>query len=366
MAINKKIIDYIDLRLGIRDLLQKNLTEYLLPRNINIWYSLGAATIALFAVQFITGIFLLIYYIPNTEQAFASVQAIMNEIPYGWLIRYLHAIGANVVVLVLLLHMLSALFMSAYKRPREFTWLFGFLIFMVTLGMCLTGYLLPWSQLSYWATTVATDTMNAVPLIGEPLLQVLRGGSAVGQYTLGRFFALHVMGLPLIFGLLVSAHLFCVRRIGVSRPPFGPDYRPWEPNDEFQHEEYPDGIPFFPNYTAEEVAVIAFFLALTTGITYFAPWIFLPSDAFTPADPFVTPEHIKPEWYFLASYQILKVFPNEFFGILVQGVIITFLLFLPWIDRTHERRPAKRPIFVALFVLGVVGFVGLTIWGHFS
>jgi len=361
-----KAFDYIDLRLGVRDLLQKNLTEYLLPRNVNIWYTLGATLLALFAIQFLTGILLLMYYIPETDQAFVSVQKIMNEIPYGWMIRLVHAVGANVVILVLLLHMLSALFMGAYKTPREFTWVLGFILFLISLGMSLTGYLLPWSQLSYWATTVATESAGAIPWIGDAVVHLMRGGPAVGQATLSRFFALHVMGLPFIFGLVVLAHLFCVRRIGVSQPPFGPAFRPQPPPAQFRHEEHAGGIPFFPNYTTKDLMVISFFLALLAAVVFFAPGLLLPREAFEPADPFSTPVGIKPEWYFLASYQVLRLFPWEIVGLAVQGAAVAFLLILPFIDRSHERRPARRPVFVTLYVLGILSYVILTIWGHFS
>jgi ubiquinol-cytochrome c reductase cytochrome b subunit len=361
-----KAFDYLDLRLGVRDLLQKNLTEYLLPRNVNIWYTLGATLLALFAIQFATGILLLMYYIPETDQAFVSVQRIMNEVPYGWLIRLVHAVGANIVILVLLLHMLSTLFMGAYKRPRELTWILGFCLFLISLGMSLTGYLLPWSQLSYWATTVATESSGSIPWIGESVVHLLRGGPAVGQATLSRFFALHVMGFPFILGLVVFAHLFCVRRIGVSQPPFGPSFQPQPPSDRFRHEEYPGGIPFFPNYTSKDLMVICFFLTVLAAIVFFAPGVLMPKEAFVPADPFSTPAGIKPEWYFLASYQVLRLFPWEIVGLAVQGAAVAFLLLLPFIDRSIERRPARRPFFVAVFILGVLSYVALTIWGHLS
>jgi ubiquinol-cytochrome c reductase cytochrome b subunit len=366
MHIVRMIGDYLDIRLGVRDLMQNNLTRYLLPRNINAWYSMGAVLIALFAIQFVSGILLLVYYIPNIDQAFDSVKRIMNEIPYGWLVRYVHAVGANVTVIALFLHMLSALFMGSYKNPRELTWTVGFLLFLLTLGMSLTGYLLPWSQLSFWATTVATDTAAAFPWIGEVLVRVLRGGEQVGQETLGRFFALHIMGFPFIFGLLVFAHLFLVRRVGISPPPFGPDYRPHPPPNRFHHQSYPDGIPFFPNYMAKELGMLFLFLTIMMAIVFYAPWLFLPPEAFAPANPFSTPRGIKPEWYFLASYQMLRILPNEVLGIFLQIFIVLFLLFLPFIDRGWERRPARRPFFVTIFIVGVLGFIVLTVWGGLS
>ncbi|MBW2689531.1 MAG: cytochrome b N-terminal domain-containing protein, partial [Deltaproteobacteria bacterium] len=189
----KMLVDFFDVRFGVRDLYTRELNGYLLPRKVNAWYTLGAVLLALFSLQIITGILLLMFYVPDAEKAFASVQYIMNEVPYGWLFRMIHAIGANVIMIALLLHMLSVLFMGSYKGRREFTWLSGFIILNLTMGLCLTGYLLPWSQLSFWATTVATDAAGAIPVVGEFLVEFLRGGPTVGNQTLGRFFALHVV-----------------------------------------------------------------------------------------------------------------------------------------------------------------------------
>jgi ubiquinol-cytochrome c reductase cytochrome b subunit len=366
MDLFKKIGDFLDIRLGIRDILEQNLTRYLLPRNINAWYTLGAVLLTLFAIQIASGILLLVYYNPTTDEAFRSIQRIMNDIPYGWLIRSLHAVGANIIILALLLHMLSVLFMGSYKRPRELTWMAGFLLLLLSLGMCLTGYLLPWSQLSFWATTVATSSSGEIPLIGDTVVRFLRGSAMVGQPTLGRFFALHVMGIPLLLGVLILVHLFLVRRLGISRPPFGPDWQPSEPVTTFHHEEHPGGIPFFPHYVAKDAAMISFFLALTVYVVFFAPGLFFPPAAFEPADPFITPAGIKPEWYFLWAYQTLKIFPSEFLGLAVQGAAVSLLLFLPFLDRSLERRPARRPLFVAGYVAGIAVFIALSVWGHFS
>jgi ubiquinol-cytochrome c reductase cytochrome b subunit len=363
---NNRLFDYLDVRLGLRELLTRHLTGYLLPRNINLWYTLGAVLLALFAVQFLTGILLLVYYSPNTEQAFASVQRIMNEVPYGWLMRTMHAVGANVIMVVLLLHMLSVMVMASYKAPRELTWVFGFLILLVTAGLGLTGYLLPWSQLSFWATTVATEAPGATPLLGEQLVLFMRGGPVVGQETLGRFFALHVMALPLLVAALIGLHLFCVRRAGISRPPFGPDVPPAVAPQSYHHEEHPGGVPFFPNYATKDLAVIAFVFAAYLGIVFFWPSLFFPAAAFEPADPFVTPAGIKPEWYFLWAYQTLRIFPHELIGMGIQGVAVGALLLLPFIDRNPQRRPAQRPIFFTCFAIGLLLFIAISIWGHYS
>ncbi len=366
MQLINQFIDFIDRRLGVREIFAKELQGYLLPRNVNAWYTLGAVLITLFSLQIVTGILLLIYYVPHAEYAFASVQRITNEIPYGWLFRMLHAVGANVIVIALLLHMLSVLFMASYKGRREFTWLSGFLLFNLAMGLCLTGYLLPWSQLSFWATTVATEAPGAIPVVGELAVEFLRGGATVGNHTLGRFFALHVVGMPLALLGLIGLHLFCIKRRGISPPPFGPDYRMGELPDSFAYEKHPGGIPFFPNYVIKDAAVICFFLALLLAIIFYAPGLFFPPSAFDPADPFVTPPGIKPEWYFLWAYQTLKIFPSELVGLGVQGAFMTFLALLPFIDRGPERRPAHRPIFVTLFVLGLLVFLGVSVWGHYS
>lgn len=366
MNIPKLAIDWLDNRLGIKDLIHQNMGGYLLPRNVNIWYTMGAVLMALFGLQFLTGILLLVYYVPDTEKAFASVTAIMNEVPFGWLFRYLHVVGSNLIIIFLLLHMMSVLFMGSYKRPRELTWISGFTLLNLGLVFCLTGYLLPWSQLSFWATTVATDAAGAVPVVGEYLVSFLRGGPSVGAATLGRFFALHVMVLPLGLMGLVGFHLFCVRRAGISQPPFGDDYKPRSFGEGFEHEHHPGGVPFHPNYTIKDLSMIFFALAILVAISFYAPWLFIPPDALVPADPFNTPEHIKPEWYFLWAYQTLKIFPSKLLGLAAQGAAMTFIALLPFIDRGAERRPFKRPLFLTCYLLGILLFVGLSIWGHYS
>ncbi|MEJ2471871.1 MAG: cytochrome bc complex cytochrome b subunit [Desulfuromonadales bacterium] len=362
----KWLVEFVDVRLGIKEIYQKELKGYLLPRKVNVWYTLGAVLLTLFTIQIITGILLLMFYVPDAEKAYASVEAIMNDVPFGWLFRMLHVVGANVIVIALLMHMLSVLFMNSYKGRREFTWLTGFILFNLAMGLCLTGYLLPWSQLSFWATTVATDAAGAIPLVGYQVVEFLRGGPTVDNQTLGRFFALHVVGMPLVLLGLIGLHLFCVKRRGISTPPFGEDYREPQEMPFFEHEKHPGGIPFFPNYFVKDAAVIAFFMAFMLAIIFYAPGLFFPETAFQRADPFVTPPHIKPEWYFLWAYQTLKIFPSKIIGLGVQVAFMTFLALLPFIDRSRERRPAKRPLFVTCYVLGILLFVAISIWGHYS
>jgi len=359
--------DWLEVRLNLGELIEKRLTGYLLPRNINGWYSLGSVLLVIFLLQVGTGILLLVYYVPDADTAFRSVGSIMNDVPFGWLVRMGHVVGASMMVLFLFLHMLSVLFMGSYKSPRELNWLTGFILFALVLGICLTGYLLPWSQLSFWATTVATNSVGAVPVVGDSLIQFLRGGKLVGPPTIGRFFALHVALLPLLIAAFIGAHLFLLERIGVSTPPCGLDDtgNPWK-GDRFRYEDHPGGVPFFPDYLLRDLTSISLYIALFLGILFFNPYLFLPADAFVAADPFKTPAQIKPEWYFLANYQTLKLFPNEFAGILVQVAAMSFLALLPFFDRGKEKHPLKRPVFLACAVGGILVYAGLAIWGHYS
>jgi ubiquinol-cytochrome c reductase cytochrome b subunit len=367
MGLFKRLYNWIDLRIGAREIVAKELTGYLLPRNINEWYSLGSVLLVIFALQVATGMLLLIYYVPDSEKAFKSVTFIMNELPYGWLIRLCHAVGSNMMVAVLLLHMLSTLMMGSYKSPRELNWLTGFTLFALVQGISLTGYLAPWSQLSFWATTVATNSAAAIPLAGPYLVEFLRGGKLVGPPTLGRFFALHVAFMPLLIAALIGAHLFVLKRTGISTPPFkGEQSRnPW-PVESYHYQGHPGGIPFFPNYALQDMTSICIYLAIFLAVVFYAPNLLFTPDAFIPANPFQTPAHIKPEWYFLANYQTLKIFPSELLGLSVQAAAMTFLALLPFIDRSPERNPLKRPLFLVCAIGGVLLWVGLTIWGHYS
>jgi ubiquinol-cytochrome c reductase cytochrome b subunit len=367
MNLFNRLITWLDVRIGAKEIVQKELTGYLLPRNINSWYSMGSILLVALALQVLTGILLLVYYVPDADKAFASVSHIMNDVPYGWLIRMCHATGSNMMVLALLSHMLSVLFMGSYKSPRELNWLTGFILLTMVQGISLTGYLLPWSQLSFWATTVATNSAGAIPVIGTWLVEFLRGGKLVGPPTLGRFFALHVAVIPAGIAALVGAHLFLLKRTGVSTPPFGlkETGNQWQAGS-YHYEDHPGGIRFFPDYALEDLRSISIYLACFFAVVFFDPYLFFPKEAFIAANPFVTPAHIKPEWYFLANYQTLKIFPNEIIGLSLQGAAMTFLALLPFIDRGRERHPLKRPIFLICAISGLLLWIGLGVWGHYS
>ena len=347
----KKIIDWIDERVQIIEVIENHLTGHMVPANLNLWYSMGSVLLAMLFIQFITGILLLIYYVPDVDKAFESVTYITNEVPFGWLIRRVHAMATNIFIAVLFLHMFSTLFMGSYKKPRELQWMSGSVLFGLGFLAALSGYLLPWSQLSYWATTVATNTVGAVPFIGDELVRGLRGAERVEQATLSRFFALHVMVVPFLFLWLVAAHLFFMRRTGISPPPGA------------KIEEVEE-IPFVPHFALEDLKVIYFFLGILFIFVFFYPKLYFPPDALSPADPFFTPPHIKPEWYFLANYEMLKLIPNKFLGVFIQLAVALFLFFLPLIDVGSERHPLKRPIFLTIAILGVLAFIALTVLGE--
>lgn len=343
---------WIDERTNVGNFVKKILNEPV-PSNLNLWYTMGSILLVCFFIQIITGIILLIYYIPQTSKAFESVKFITSVVPYGWFIRRIHAITANLFILVLFLHMISVIYMGSYKRPREIQWMTGVILFGLILVEALSGYLLPWSQLSYWATTVATNSAGSIPIIGEKLVLWLRGSSKISQYTLGRFFAMHVSFIPFTIAVVIGIHILFMRLTGISTPPGTP-------------KEKMVKVPFYPYMVAKDLISIFVFLAVLVLLVYHFPQIAFPQDALIPANPLETPEHIKPEWYFLANYQILKLVPNEFLGIMVQLVVGLVVFFLPFIDKSPERHPLKRPWFTLVVTLFILGYIALAVWGYFS
>ena len=361
----KRIKNWLEVRIGLEELVRTHLTGYMVPRGINLFYTLGFVALAGFVVQILTGFLLLIYYVPLPDHAFRSVQNIMVNVPYGWLFRLMHVVGSNLIVVAVGCHLLSVFFMNSYKKPRELTWFAGACMLLITFTFCLSGYLLPWSQLSYWATTIVTNIPSALPYVGAMVVTCLQGGQSVSGITLGRFFALHVVVLPAVLLTLVSIHLFLVRRIGISSPPFD-SAGVKEPWTGFRHEDHRDGYPFFPHFVLKETYMVMAFFALMFFIITFLPSLFLPEDANIPADPFKTPMHIKPEWYFLAPYQMLKLVPNKFLGVSLQIIMVTLLLLWPFLDRNKEDNILKRRALFAFFLAAIIGWVILTIWGKYS
>lgn len=370
----QKIKEGIEIRFGLNSLVESKLKGYKIPKGTNIFYTLGIVAMFAYMVQAVTGYFLLMYYVPHTEHAFNSTQIIMNTVPYGWLVRMVHIVASSLMLIVLLLHLISIFIMGSYKKPREITWLAGGLLILVTLAFCLSGYLLPWSQRSYWATTIATNIPTALPVVGDLLANILKGGDSVTGITLNRFFALHVAFLPPIFLIIVGLHVFMVWRIGLSVPPysnlkgFKANYNFMEGKSwtEYRQADYKESYPFFPNFVLKEAFMITVFLAVTFFLISFMPTLFIPEAANTPADPFITPADIKPEWYFLAPYQLLKIIPNKFFGISIQIILIGIFLFWPFIDSKGDRNILKRPLLLGSLLVMILIWFMLTIWGRYS
>jgi len=321
-----------------------------LPPNVSWFHTFGSLLLFLLVNQIVTGVLLMVYYRPTTDHAFDSVRYISAKAAFGWLIRGLHSWGSTLMVLLLILHMARTFFMGAFKKPRELTWMLGVLIFGVALTFCFTGYLLPWSQLSYWATTVGTEIAGSIPAAGPFLKKLLLGGEAVSQETLLRFYVMHVVVLPWTIVGLVVLHLALVRTQGLAtmqrvgeEAHGGPGWR-----------------PFFPDHVLKELTVFSVFLAFL--LTLVIAW---PPELGEKADPFNTPTGIKPEWYFLPSYQLLKYFP-ALLGLLASLVPPALLLVWPLLDRTPERRFGKRPVSVSIGIGAIVLAVLMGLLGHFS
>ncbi len=354
----KKVRDWLEVRIGLDEIVRTQLREYRVPKNINIFYTLGFVAMVAYIIQALTGFFLLVYYVPQSEHAFRSVQDIMTRVPYGWLFRQMHLVGSSLIVIVLILHVLSALFMGSYKKPRELTWTSGGLMLGTVFLFCLSGYLLPWSQLGYWATTIVS-TMPP-----DFVANILRGGDFVSGSTLNRFFALHVALLPPILVTLMLFHLFLIRRIGISSSPFGEAVEEAEPWVGYRHESY-QGMPFFPNFFLKEILIVMIYFVVMFYFITFMPTFFVPDDANIQADPLRTPAHIRPEWYFLAPYQMLKLIPNKFLGISVQVIFVAVFLIWPFIDTKEKKNILKRPFLLTVVICCLVLWLVLTIWGKY-
>jgi ubiquinol-cytochrome c reductase cytochrome b subunit len=322
-----------------------------LPSHVGFWHTFGSLSLYLFLNQVVTGILLMIYYRPTTNTAFESVRFIMTKAHFGWLIRGLHAWGATLMVLCVLVHMARTFFMGAYKTPRELTWVIGVIIFGCTVTFGFTGYLLPWNQLSYWGTVVGTEIAGAIPLVGEYLKTLLRGGEGVSGETLARFYVLHVVVLPWVLTMLIATHLFLMRVQGLATMERVGEEKPLEPGT---------AIPFFPHHVLKEAVV--FCVLIGALVTLVVLW---PVELGEKADPYVTPEGIKPEWYFLPTYQLLKYFPKTL-GLFVSVIPWLVLLLWPFLDRSRERHPRKRPVAVTVGIVALVLAVCFGVIGHFS
>jgi ubiquinol-cytochrome c reductase cytochrome b subunit len=306
----QKLLAWVDSRFPLTATVKAHLTEYYAPKNFNFWYFFGALAIVVLALQIVTGIFLVMHYKPDAEKAFQSVEYIMREVPWGWLVRYMHSTGASMFFIVVYLHMFRGLIYGSYRKPRELVWIFGCAIFLCLMAEAFFGYLLPWGQMSYWGAQVIVNLFAAIPLIGPDLSLWIRGDYVVGDATLNRFFSFHVIAIPLVLVGLVAAHIVALHEVG-SNNPDGVEIK--ETVDE---KGIPlDGIPFHPFYSVHDVMGLGVFLMIFAFIVFFAPEMggyFLEANNFEPANPLQTPSHIAPVWYFTPFYSMLRATTSEF------------------------------------------------------
>jgi len=355
----RSLIGWIDARFPLVSLWEEHISRYYAPKNFNFWYYFGSIALVVLVIQIVTGIWLTMNYKPSATEAFASIESIMRDVEWGWLIRYMHSTGASFFFIAVYLHMFRALIYGSYKGNRELLWLLGMFIYVILMAEAFMGYLLPWGQMSYWGAQVIISLFGAIPFgIGEALALWIRGDYVVSDATLNRFFALHVVALPLALLGVVALHLLALHEVGSNNPDGveikrnkGPDGTPR------------DGIPFHPYYTVQDLMGIIVFLFLFAIVVFFMPefggW-FLEKDNFVRADPLRTPEHIVPLWYFTPFYAILRAIPDKLTGVLAMGASIAVLFFLPWIDRHPVRSIRYRgPLFKALIAMFVLTFLFL-------
>ncbi len=336
---------------------RKHMTEYYAPKNFNIWYIFGVLSMVVLVNQIVTGIFLTMFFKPSAAEAFASVEYIMRDVEWGWLIRYMHSTGASAFFLVVYIHMFRGVMYGSYKKPRELVWLLGMLIYLVLMAEAFMGYVLPWGQMSFWGAKVIISLFSAVPFIGGELTEWIMGDYLPSDATLNRFFALHVVALPLVLLLLVVLHIFALHEVG-SNNPDGVEIKKGPKGNRWSATAPADGIPFHPYFTVKDIFYTGCFLMICSFILFFEPTfggLFLEHDNFIEANRLVTPAHIKPTWYYTPFYAMLRVIPNKLFGVVTMFSAILVLFFLPWLDRGKVKswRYRGAGFRIALFVLAI-------------
>jgi len=350
MSKMQKAVDWIEYRLPIFSMMRHSTSEYPTPKNLSYMWNFGSLAGVALVMQIVTGIVLAMHYTPHADYAFQSVERIMREVNFGWMIRYTHAVGASMFFAVVYIHIFRGLYYGSYKAPRELLWWFGIIIFVLMMATAFMGYVLPWGQMSFWGATVITNNFSAIPLVGQDIVQLLWGGFSVDNPTLNRFFALHYL-LPFVIFAMVFLHVWALHTHGSNNPTGVP----------IKTEK--DTIPFHPYYTIKDFFGMGVFLLIFFGFVFYAPNYLGHPDNYIPADPMVTPAHIVPEWYFLPFYAILRAVPDKLGGVLLMGAAILILFFLPWLD-SHKTRSAKyRPMYKMFFwvflidclILGWVG-----------
>ena len=409
----EKLMNWVDNRFPATSLFKAHMSEYYASKNLNIWYVFGALSLLVLVIQIVTGIFLVMHYKPDANLAFASVEYIMRDVPWGWLIRYMHSTGASAFFVVVYLHMFRGLMYGSYRKPRELVWIFGCAIFLCLMAEAFMGYLLPWGQMSYWGAQVIVNLFSAIPFIGPDLALLIRGDFVVGDATLNRFFSFHVIAVPLVLLGLVVAHIIALHEVGSNNPDGVEIKAPGAPKDAQGHPL--DGIPFHPYYTVHDIFSVSIFLMVFTAIVFFAPEFggyFLEYNNFIPADPLKTPLHIAPGWYFTPYYSMLRAITGEmmyvlivcvllgaflavknnpmpnvlkagvvggavvisalmygidakFWGVVVMGGAVIIMFFLPWLDHSPVKsiryRPEWHKYVYAVFVIDflILGYLGV-------
>ncbi|ADC72708.1 Cytochrome b/b6 domain protein [Thioalkalivibrio sp. K90mix] len=357
------LLGWVDARFPLSQMWNEHLAQYYAPKNFNFWYFFGSLALLVLVIQIVSGIFLTMFYKPDAELAFASVEYIMRDVEWGWLIRYMHSTGASMFFVVVYLHMFRALLYGSYKKPRELIWIFGVLIYLVLMAEAFAGYLLPWGQMSYWGAQVIVNLFQTIPYIGPDLVTWIRGDFLLSDATLTRFFALHVIALPLVLILLVAAHIIALHEVG-SNNPDGVEIK----KNKDENGIPKDGIPFHPYYTVKDIVGVGVFLMVFAVIMFFFPMgggLFLKPDNMIPADPLVTPELIPPVWYFTSMYSVLRSVPDPFLGVVAMGLAVVMLFFIPWLDRnpvlSMRYRSFAAKFNLAAFVVAfvILGWLGL-------
>jgi ubiquinol-cytochrome c reductase cytochrome b subunit len=408
--IAEKALNWVDNRFPLSKLYNEHLAEYYAPKNFNFWYFFGSLALLVLVIQIVTGIFLVMHYKPDAALAFASVEYIMRDVPWGWLIRYMHSTGASAFFVVVYMHMFRGLIYGSYRKPRELVWVFGCAIFLCLMAEAFMGYLLPWGQMSYWGAQVIVNLFAAIPFVGPDLALLMRGDFGVGDATLNRFFSFHVIAGPLVLLGLVVAHIIALHEVG-SNNPDGVEIKAKKDAKGIPL----DGIPFHPYYTVHDVLGVSVFLMLFSAIIFFAPEFggyFLEYNNFIPADPLVTPLHIAPVWYFTPFYSMLRAITSEmmfalvaivviaavlgalkakvagtvkvgivvgavvlvalmlaidakFWGVVAMGGAVIILFFLPWLDHSPVKsiryRPSWNKWLYGVFVINflILGYLGV-------
>jgi ubiquinol-cytochrome c reductase cytochrome b subunit len=409
----EKLMNWVDNRFPATSLFKAHMSEYYASKNLNIWYVFGALSLLVLVIQIVTGIFLVMHYKPDADLAFASVEYIMRDVPWGWLIRYMHSTGASAFFVVVYLHMFRGLMYGSYRKPRELVWIFGCAIFLCLMAEAFMGYLLPWGQMSYWGAQVIVNLFSAIPFIGPDLALLIRGDFVVGDATLNRFFSFHVIAVPLVLLGLVVAHIIALHEVGSNNPDGVEIKAPGAPKDANGHPL--DGIPFHSYYTVHDIFSVSIFLMVFSAIVFFAPEFggyFLEYNNFIPADPLKTPLHIAPVWYFTPYYSMLRAITGEmmyvliacvllgaflavknnampsilkagvvggavvisalmygidakFWGVVVMGGAVIIMFFLPWLDHSPVKsiryRPDWHKYVYAVFVIDflILGYLGV-------